>query len=614
MGISLMRLALLASLIQASAVHAASFDCAKAGTTVEKLICSHPNLSKLDDELDQAYKQALKREDVKQQVIVSQRQWLKQERNVCRTAECLEAAYAGRIRELGVSASFGIALLRSGGTGAPPSTAPAQEGRVRINGVDIALPSALTDETRSPPATPAVSASALPTTSPRPAVTPGTAKSNKGLTACHAIAKAYNDGKTAGLVLPLTGDRLEVDINNDGRPDFVEIEGGGIAAPGTLLAFNDTGQPIEVDNDEENDWETDKLRWSGLIQPFRYEGVTYVLGGSSDGLDYLARIDPDNVKRLICQFGQRPPVRVLEKSSNDRLCHAVRDDDSGMLNLRPDIDRDHKLTADALRRDGYPHTTPEEGAAIIDIDNDGRDEWVVRLTFLRLRNGGCGGQRLGILNKARDGLNVEKTELLPGNGCRGEAQYPFTFEGRSYIMTESPPGGREEVVTLKDRKLKTICQFDVRAMNYVMGEYESIISTAESAHQDPWLYALTMPGMQGVQALVDAGHDIRIAVRNNDFGTAIHEAIRRERYDALEYLLASGADPNAQVKPPSPVDMPALVFAIWAKSIEGMRLLLRHGANPGVVWQGQTVMELIDFWGGSETTKAEMRQLMRGRR
>src|SRR5215472_14292419 len=38
---------------------AASFDCAKAQTKVEKLICSNPTLSKADDALAAAYKKAM---------------------------------------------------------------------------------------------------------------------------------------------------------------------------------------------------------------------------------------------------------------------------------------------------------------------------------------------------------------------------------------------------------------------------------------------------------------------------------------------------------------------------------------------------------------------------
>ncbi len=38
---------------------AASFDCAKASTQVERLICSDESLSKLDEQLSGSYKQAL---------------------------------------------------------------------------------------------------------------------------------------------------------------------------------------------------------------------------------------------------------------------------------------------------------------------------------------------------------------------------------------------------------------------------------------------------------------------------------------------------------------------------------------------------------------------------
>ena len=40
--------------------HAASFDCKKARTSVEKHICSDANLSVLDEELAKVYKKVLK--------------------------------------------------------------------------------------------------------------------------------------------------------------------------------------------------------------------------------------------------------------------------------------------------------------------------------------------------------------------------------------------------------------------------------------------------------------------------------------------------------------------------------------------------------------------------
>ena len=93
-------------------VQAASFDCSKAKTRVEKLICLDDELSKLDETLNEAYIQALNRADIKQQTIESQRQWLKNARNVCQNAECIKNAYETRIKELGLGSSFGIVILR----------------------------------------------------------------------------------------------------------------------------------------------------------------------------------------------------------------------------------------------------------------------------------------------------------------------------------------------------------------------------------------------------------------------------------------------------------------------------------------------------------------------
>jgi uncharacterized protein len=91
---------------------AASFDCRKARTKIEKLICSNDELSKLDESLSEVYLRALNRADIKQQTIESQRQWLKYERNVCQNAECVKNAYETRIKELGLSSSFGIVFYR----------------------------------------------------------------------------------------------------------------------------------------------------------------------------------------------------------------------------------------------------------------------------------------------------------------------------------------------------------------------------------------------------------------------------------------------------------------------------------------------------------------------
>jgi uncharacterized protein len=89
-------------LIVPGTIHAASFDCLKASSAAEKIICSNDELSKLDESLNEAYLQALKRADMKEQTIKSQKLWLKNERNVCRNVECVKKTYERRINELSI--------------------------------------------------------------------------------------------------------------------------------------------------------------------------------------------------------------------------------------------------------------------------------------------------------------------------------------------------------------------------------------------------------------------------------------------------------------------------------------------------------------------------------
>lgn len=98
------------ALISASMhTQAASFDCTKASTKIEKLICGNNELSKLDEALSRIYQQALDRSIQaldpsidRQQVIKEQREWLKNTRNICGDVECLKDAYKKRIDSINI--------------------------------------------------------------------------------------------------------------------------------------------------------------------------------------------------------------------------------------------------------------------------------------------------------------------------------------------------------------------------------------------------------------------------------------------------------------------------------------------------------------------------------
>ncbi|MBF0185431.1 MAG: DUF1311 domain-containing protein [Magnetococcales bacterium] len=83
-----------------------SFDCRKAETAVENILCADPGLARMDVEMVSLYKQALRQSKQPEQLKQQQRKWLR-ERDGCITPsctrciyECLPAVYRERIAAL----------------------------------------------------------------------------------------------------------------------------------------------------------------------------------------------------------------------------------------------------------------------------------------------------------------------------------------------------------------------------------------------------------------------------------------------------------------------------------------------------------------------------------
>lgn len=79
-----------------TAAQAVSFDCSKATSKVEIMICGDAGLSQLDEDLSSAYKAVL--HDEKQSNIArqSQKQWIKL-RNTCQDSACVKSSYEERL-------------------------------------------------------------------------------------------------------------------------------------------------------------------------------------------------------------------------------------------------------------------------------------------------------------------------------------------------------------------------------------------------------------------------------------------------------------------------------------------------------------------------------------
>lgn len=100
---------LVVALATATGAHAASFDCSRARSLPERMICGDMMVFEMDDRLAAAYASALQIAPSPDRLRSEQRQWMA-ERNRCSDAECLTEAYRRR-----------TAALVSGGDQAAPA-------------------------------------------------------------------------------------------------------------------------------------------------------------------------------------------------------------------------------------------------------------------------------------------------------------------------------------------------------------------------------------------------------------------------------------------------------------------------------------------------------------
>lgn len=83
-----------------------SFDCAKASTDAERLICSSQGLATLDAEMMEAYKRLADGYPDMNALKKEQSDWRRNKRDTCATSECMANAYRSRTEDLEVKAQY----------------------------------------------------------------------------------------------------------------------------------------------------------------------------------------------------------------------------------------------------------------------------------------------------------------------------------------------------------------------------------------------------------------------------------------------------------------------------------------------------------------------------
>jgi uncharacterized protein len=86
----------------ASSSLAAGFDCTKAHSSVEKMICADSSISERDSTLNRLYLWKIDSapQIEKPKIAADQKNWIANTRDACTTAECLGGAYDARVKAM----------------------------------------------------------------------------------------------------------------------------------------------------------------------------------------------------------------------------------------------------------------------------------------------------------------------------------------------------------------------------------------------------------------------------------------------------------------------------------------------------------------------------------
>ncbi len=90
-------------------------ECNATVPNFERILCEKPELSKLDDTLNVAYRAAVARSDASEILKADQRWWLEKVRDTCDTYECIQQAYEQQIDHWRSMLSFKEIEKRYGG-------------------------------------------------------------------------------------------------------------------------------------------------------------------------------------------------------------------------------------------------------------------------------------------------------------------------------------------------------------------------------------------------------------------------------------------------------------------------------------------------------------------
>jgi uncharacterized protein len=408
------------SLFGTSPTLSASFDCAKANTPIERMICANLQLSSLDETLAATYAKALERVEVPNELKRDQRAWLATSRRACSTEACLILAYKRRIDEL-------------------------KDG---ISSKDQAPPSATTPRTSAE------------------------------INACRTVVDASNRGKLADLQdkstwrkadeaafekifgpnwpIEPSGEYLLVDLDDDGKPDYFTMSTAWPSLTNfSLSKLSRPGSNVIELNDPNN--ESQRLL---LIAKRRYILTeNFVRGYGTDRkltrLGSLFKWRAHGRLEKLCDFSTLEPQLTGRPLSLHPVCDAVNQGNFKEVAFTGE----HSIgDLGDLGYDGHLKIVP--GLARIDLDNDGVIDRVVRVNKFIVEYGGCDTNYLAMANAQGTALLQKPGDplLLEGKNWCDPNVTLIEHAGKAYIDAKMPMADRT-IYRVNGTKVTALCTF-----------------------------------------------------------------------------------------------------------------------------------------------------------
>jgi uncharacterized protein len=392
--------------------HAASFDCARATSTIEQLICNDFQLSKIDEDLAAAYARALKETNNPESVRKQQREWLGKLRKSCADVACVKSAYLERITKLDsikkTEASFAPHAIKTDSEVCQLIADHANRKNLDVDSAQVAPTALELDQ----------------------------------------LKLIFGNNIEDYATMPYY---WHVDLDGDGIPDdfVVQVEGTMRSSTGYALSGR-KGATIAILSDFE-DGNIDI--WLKTVA-----GNNYLLSSHEGRLGKLWRLAESGEFEVVCSFTQRsePVVELIEGKGN-KVCSEVNQDHI----LHAKYSLQHQIDTESSRI-SYWATRAKEGLTRVDIDNDGRLDNVVQIDNTHGAGRGCRATYIAVTNEKRTDIpdtKINKFLLDELGGWCGPNSDVFTYANEVYVDAQADAGNRK-IYLIKGGKTEIVCEFE----------------------------------------------------------------------------------------------------------------------------------------------------------